>query len=289
MTSGIPPADYMNLHLGVPEERFDEAAGVLASLPLLGIEERFDELVISFTAADFLTIHPESLKNLLENRGIPAEILQIEPVVAQNWNAEFEQSLQPVVVSRRVVIAPSWAADAPAAEITLRIDPKMSFGTGYHPTTRMVCRFVEEYVRPGSRWIDAGAGTGVLAILAAKLGASAVFAFDNDDWSVDNCVENIALNGVKTTVRCERADVFTVPLPPSDGIAANLYRNLLIPVFPRFYEALHESCGTLLVSGVLVYDRDEICASAEAAGFRTVVVETEGEWIAAVFEVIMTP
>lgn len=284
MTSGLPDADYINLHLGIPEEQFDQAAGILASLPLLGIEERFDELVISFTATDFSMIHPESLQNLLAERGIAAKILQIEPIIAQNWNAEFEKSLLPVVVSPRVVIAPSWSLDVPAAEITLRIDPKMSFGTGYHPTTRMMCRFTEQYVRTGSHWIDAGTGTGVLAILAAKLGAANVYCFDNDEWSVENAVENIAHNGVAATVHCEQADIFTVKLPPADGIAANLYRNLLIPVFPKFYESLRESRGVLLVSGVLVYDRDEICAAAEQAGFRTVSVETEGEWIAALFQ-----
>jgi ribosomal protein L11 methyltransferase len=225
------------------------------------------------------------LQNLLAERGVAAEILQIEPIKAQNWNAEFEKSLLPVVVSPRVVIAPSWSTDVPAAEITLRIDPKMSFGTGYHPTTRMMCRFMEQYVRSGSRWIDAGTGTGVLAILAAKLGATGVFAFDNDEWSVNNTVENIAQNDVENIVRGEQADIFTVVLPPADGIAANLYRNLLIPVFPKFYEALRESRGVVIVSGVLIYDRDEICAAAEQNGFRTVHVETEGEWIAAVFEV----
>lgn len=285
MTSGLSNADYVNLHLGIPEEQFDEAAGILASLPLLGIEERFDELVISFTSADFSMIHPESLQNLLAERGVVAKILQIEPIVAQNWNAEFEKSLLPVVVSPRVVIAPSWSTDVPAAEITLRIDPKMSFGTGYHPTTRMMCRFAEQTVTKGSRWIDAGTGTGVLAILAARLGATSVYCFDNDEWSVENALENIDLNGVRDTVHCEQADIFTVHLPASDGIAANLYRNLLIPVFPKFYESLRESHGVLLVSGVLVYDRDEICAAAEQTGFRTVHVETEGEWIAALFRV----
>ncbi|GAB1430883.1 50S ribosomal protein L11 methyltransferase [Ignavibacteria bacterium] len=284
MTSAILEADYVNLRLGVPEERFDDAVGILSSLPLLGVEERFDELVISFKSADFAEITPERIHILFESSDIPVEVLQIEPVKAQNWNVEFEKSLQPVTVSERVVIAPSWSDDVPKAGIVLRIDPKMSFGTGYHPTTRMMCRFIEQYVRSGSRWIDAGTGTGVLAILAAKLGAAKVLAFDNDEWAAENCAENIGRNSVEAVVEYMQADIFTLELPAADCIAANLYRNLLLPTFPRFRQSLDESGGILLVSGVLVYDRDEICAAAEAAGFRTLAVESEGEWIAAVFE-----
>lgn len=284
MTSTILEADYVNLRLGIPDERFDEAVGILSSLPLLGIEERFDELVISFKSADFAEITPERIGTLFENSDIPVEILQIEPVKAQNWNYEFEKSLQPIIVSERVAIAPSWSDNVPQSEFILRIDPKMSFGTGYHPTTRMMCRFIEQYVSKGSYWIDAGSGTGVLGILAAKLGAAKVLTFDNDEWATENCAENIARNGAEDIVENMQADIFTLELPPADGIAANLYRNILLPTFSRFRKSLDESGGILLVSGILIYDRDEICAAAEAAGFRTLAVESEGEWIAAVFK-----
>ncbi len=284
MTSSISDADYINVHLHIPEEQFDIALGIISLLPMLGIEERFDELVISFTSIDFATISIEELENNLKNIGISVEIGQVEPLTAQNWNAEFEKSLQPVIVSERIVIAPSWAEDIPAAEIILRIDPKMSFGTGYHPTTRMVCQFLEQYVRPKSHWIDAGSGTGILSILAARLGASNIFAFDNDAWAVDNCAENIASNNVRDIVLCSQADVFFVDLPQSDGIVANLFRNLLVPVFPRFRKALTNSKGVLIVSGILVYDLEDICTAAESSGFHTLSVKSEGEWLAIAFE-----
>ena len=112
----------------------------------------------------------------------------------RNWNAEWEASIEPVVVNDRIVIVPEWRTEEFSQPLRLVITPKMSFGTGHHATTRMMCRLMEQYVQPDSTWIDVGTGTGVLAILAALLGARDVFAFDNDEWSFVNSQENIERN-----------------------------------------------------------------------------------------------
>jgi ribosomal protein L11 methyltransferase len=271
---------FINLHIAIPEEQFDLSFSALADFPFIGIEERIDEIVITFNAVDFSDALRTSLIDQLEIYSIDATLLSEDIIDDKNWNAEWEQSLEPVVVSSRIAISPTWKADEVSQEIVILINPKMSFGTGYHPTTRMVCRMLEETVTSNSRWIDAGTGTGVLAILAAKLGATYCFAFDNDEWSVENSRENIILNNVEKQVDCSQQDVFTVQLPESDGICANLYRNLLIPNFPKFYTTLKKPEGVLLVSGVLKYDVEEIITSAEAANFKHIHTELENEWAA---------
>jgi ribosomal protein L11 methyltransferase len=159
----------------------------------------------------------------------------------------------------------------------------MSFGTGQHETTRLVSRLMEKYVQPNQFWIDAGTGTGVLAILAVKLGAKSCYAFDNDIWSVENTLENIALNNVEDKIEVEQVEIDNIELPRADGIVANLFANLIIKNAPKFAKALPSS-APLLVSGILVYDKDEVISAAENAGFRFAEIIQEAEWVAIAFE-----
>ncbi|MBS1537554.1 MAG: 50S ribosomal protein L11 methyltransferase [Bacteroidetes bacterium] len=271
---------FVNLHLLILEEQFDLSYSVFNLFPFVGIEERIDEIVVTFNVQDYSTELNDVIINELKNIGVEASVLSVEIIDDKNWNAEWEESLEPVIVSERVAISPTWKSSEVPQEIVVLINPKMSFGTGYHPTTRMVCTLLEKTVDFGSRWIDAGTGTGVLAILAVKLGAEHCFAFDNDEWSVENSKENILINQVENQVECSQQDVFTVELPFSDGICANLYRNLLIPNFPKFYSALKRPNGVLLVSGVLKYDVEEIITAAESEHFIHIHTEIENEWAA---------
>jgi ribosomal protein L11 methyltransferase len=274
------PKKFINLHLSIPEEQFDLAYYALEQYPFIGIEESLDEMIISFHQLDYSHELRDSILVELTHSNIPVNVIKEDVIEDKNWNSDWEQSLAPVIVSDRVAITPEWKLQEVTQEITIIINPKMSFGTGYHPTTRMVCRLMEQNVKPESTWIDAGMGTGVLAILAAKLGAGSVFAFDNDEWSVNNAQENILVNTVSDVVESLQADVFTVELPASDGICANLYRNLLIPNFPKLHTSLSASHGCLIVSGILKYDIEEIIESAVAAGFTHEETAVENEWAA---------
>ncbi|MFN8358532.1 MAG: 50S ribosomal protein L11 methyltransferase [Candidatus Kapaibacterium sp.] len=274
------PKKFINLHLSIPEEQFDLAYYALEQYPFIGIEECLDELVVSFHQLDYSHELRDSIVEELTHSAIPVHVIKEDVIEDKNWNSDWEQSLEPVIVSERVAITPEWKLQDVTQEIKIVINPKMSFGTGYHPTTRMVCRLMEHAVREGSSWIDAGMGTGVLAILAAKLGARTVFAFDNDEWSVDNASENIDVNTVTGVVHSMQADVFTVELPPADGICANLYRNLLIPNFPKLRTSLLAAHGTLIVSGILKYDIEEIIEAAENTGFTHQETVVENEWAA---------
>ncbi len=273
------PTNYVLVTFAIPEEQSDLAMGVLSTYPLIGVEEGIDLITACFDQTVWQEEWATSIPSDLEAMGISTSILNQDVIPEQNWNAEWEQSIDPVVVNDRITIVPEWRVNEVDAPLKLIITPKMSFGTGHHATTRMMCCLVEKYVKAGDTWQDIGTGTGVLAILAAKLGAREVFAFDNNEWSIENANENIVRNEVEAQVRLEQANLQEMQLQQCDGLAANLYRHLVIPYATEFVNAVR-SGGIILVSGILKYDADEVTAPFLAQGCTLLETLTETEWCA---------
>ena len=273
------PKRYVLLTLSIPEEDMDLAMGVLSGYPLLGVEQGLDACTVCFEQNDWQQGYENSIVAELQQVGVAVELVKLSPEEDQNWNAEWEASIDPVVVNERIIIVPEWRAEEFSYPMTLVITPKMSFGTGHHATTRMMCRLMEVYAKPGDTWIDVGTGTGVLAIMAAKLGATSVYAFDNNEWSIVNSQENVARNAVEHIVRLEQVELQDVQLPRCNGLAANLYRHLVIPYAQAFIDAV-EPGGIILVSGILKYDRDDVAAPFLEAGCTLVDELAETEWCA---------
>jgi ribosomal protein L11 methyltransferase len=273
------PKRYVLLTLSIPEEDMDLAMGVLCGYPLLGVEQGLDACTVCFEQNDWQQGYENSIVAELQQVGVAVELVTLSTEEDQNWNAEWEASIDPVVVNERIIIVPEWRAEEFSYPMTLVITPKMSFGTGHHATTRMMCRLMEVYAKPGDTWIDVGTGTGVLAIMAAKLGATSVYAFDNNEWSIVNSQENVARNAVEHIVRLEQVELQDVQLPRCNGLAANLYRHLVIPYAQAFIDAV-EPGGIILVSGILKYDRDDVAAPFLEAGCTLVDELAETEWCA---------
>lgn len=274
---------YVLVTIAVPEEQFDLASAVFSTYPLVGVEERMDELTICFEQNDFHDGMEQSIMDELLALNVQASLVKVGTEEDQNWNAEWEKSIDPVIVNDRIVIVPEWkASDYASVPLRLIITPKMSFGTGHHATTRMMCLLTEEYVRPDEFWVDVGTGTGVLAILAVKLGARQAWGFDNSEWSVVNARENIAHNDVGDRVTVEESGLEDVKLPPCDGLMANLYRHLVIPYASTFVRAVKPG-GIILVSGILKYDIDEVCAPFMELGCAAEQTLHESEWAAVAF------
>jgi ribosomal protein L11 methyltransferase len=273
------PKRYVLLTLSIPEEDMDLAMGVLSGYPLLGVEQGLDACTVCFEQNDWQQGYENSIVAELQQLGVAVELVKLGIEEDQNWNAEWEASIDPVVVNERIIIVPEWRAEEFSYPMTLVITPKMSFGTGHHATTRMMCRLMEVYAKPGDTWIDVGTGTGVLAIMAAKLGATSVYAFDNNEWSIVNSQENVARNAVEHIVRLEQVELQDVQLPRCNGLAANLYRHLVIPYAQAFIDAV-EPGGIILVSGILKYDRDDVAAPFLEAGCTLVDELAETEWCA---------
>jgi ribosomal protein L11 methyltransferase len=197
----------------------------------------------------------------------------------ENWNREWEESITPIRVSDRFIIAPSWhPVDAADGCEVLVIDPKMSFGTGYHQTTRLMMRLLEHSITGGERVLDVGTGTGVLAIAAVRLGAADAVGVDIDEWSKENAEENIARNGVEG-----RVDVYHGSVERADGsydvICSNITRNDNIALFGDYRQRARPGCR-LLLSGFYTTDLDDIRSAAEAMNFAHIESLSEDEWAA---------
>lgn len=273
------PTRYVLLTMSIPEEDMDLTMGVLGGYPLLGVEQGLDECTVCFEQNDWQHGYEDSILNELERVGVHAKLVKLGTEEDQNWNAEWEASIDPVIVNERIIIVPEWRAAEFSYPMTLVITPKMSFGTGHHATTRMMCRLMEVYAKSGDTWVDVGTGTGVLAIMAARLGAKDVYAFDNNEWSIVNSHENVVRNAVEHIVRLEQAELQDVTLPRCNGLAANLYRHLVIPYAQSFIEAV-EPGGIILVSGILKYDKDEVAEPFLNGGCELVAELAESEWCA---------
>jgi len=210
----------------------------------------------------------------------PLPVFAVATIENIDWNAQWEKTIRPIRVGRRIVIAPSWHPHSPAAgDLVLTIDPKMSFGTGYHESTRLIVRLLENTVRPGDRVLDIGTGTGVLAIAALMLGAETAVGIDIDEWSEMNARENAEVNGVADRLTILKGTLADLPPGQFNLVMANIQRTVLVPMMDKMVQRLSHSAH-LLLSGLLLDDEEEISRSARAAGAHILSREIENEWVA---------
>jgi ribosomal protein L11 methyltransferase len=271
---------FINVKFSLLEEFFPYFYVVIENYNIEGIEELFDEIIVCFQNDNWNEEVKLELLNSLKEYIPDIKIINEEVIEDKNWNEEIEQNTPIIIINNKIGIAPQWKIEQLSTDIKIIINPKMSFGTGQHSTTKLVCQLLEKNVKSGDFWIDAGTGTGVLAILAKKLGASKVFAFDYDEWSVLNARENFELNDIEGEYVIEQHDVFDISLPNCDGIVANMFLNILDKTVDKFYKALKENKGNLILSGILKYDKDYIIERYCNNNFEHIETLEEDEWVA---------
>ena len=171
----------------------------------------------------------------------------------QNWNAIWESSFEPVIVKNFVAVRASFHPAQPQVKFDLIITPKMSFGTGHHATTALVMELMEEIDFKNKTIVDFGTGTGVLAILAEKLGAKNILAIDNDKWSIENAAENFELNDARSINLLNTGSLADVE--PMQIVMANINLNVLKINMPHFCRILKPK-GEIIFSGLLVNDKE---------------------------------
>lgn len=246
---------------------------LIAQLTVLGyegFEEQEDSLLAYIPAAAY---HETSLKSIAEASGLP---YQVEPVPATNWNALWESAFPPVVIDDYCAVRAPFHEPIAGVRYEILITPKMSFGTGHHATTAMMIRQMRNLPLQDAAVIDFGTGTGILAILAAGMGAVSVIAIDHDPLCQENAQENFQANGKN------QIDFLLAGTMPNeiraDAVLANVNRNLILRELPAFATALHPG-GHLLCSGLLVEDEEEVNVAARDEGLYPVVREQQGDWI----------
>ena len=231
---------------------------------------------------DLFTFLPDDAR-LDDVRGVVAAdesaVLEVREADAE----EVEREWPPTIgVSRagRIVVAPPWLAPDPAKDdIVIVIDPATAFGTGEHQSTRGVLRLMQGVIRPGDRVADLGAGSAVLAIAAARLGAARVAAIELDPEAIGNAEDNVRANGVGDRVVVIEGDAETL-LPhvaPVRVILANILSSVLISLLPAISSALSAD-GVAIFAGILLDEREDFVRALEGRAWRVEQEDVEGAW-----------
>lgn len=260
-------------------------SSVLWELNIDGISEEINCIKV-FTHDNSISesIIKKALEQLRKNNLIRNYEVQENVLYEKNWNEEWEKSREVIHISERIVIKPTFKQYEPKQnEIVITLDPKMSFGTGEHPTTKICISFLEKYIKPGMKVLDVGSGTAILSIVAAKLGASKVIALDIDEWSLANGAENVKLNQVDNIVEVRLCEMNEVEENNFDLIVANIQRNILIELAQAIKTRIKQN-GILILSGLLEMDRDAINNAFSSAGFEETDFIQMDEWIGIVFK-----
>ncbi len=216
----------------------------------------------------------------LENVGIlHREDIQISFTYQEmpniNWNEEWEKNFSPINVENKVLIRAEFHDPDPTMH-EIVIQPKMSFGTGHHPTTHLMIQQMLEMDFEGKKVLDMGCGTSVLAIFAKQKGAAEVTAIDIDEWSVENSIENAQRNGVDLKISQGTAENLGNEM--FDIILANINRNILISDIPAYVSVLNNG-GKLLLSGLCFFDVNDILEVCTSQGLILENQQQREEWI----------
>jgi ribosomal protein L11 methyltransferase len=292
----------------VPERLTDILAAETIGAGFEGTVEEKDRLVTYIRATDY---REQIIRDIIIRYSAMSAITwEVRLIREQNWNALWESNYEPVMIAGRVYVrAPfhqelsavssqlSASQDIPpegnasnagakqnakrAENFEIIIEPKMSFGTAHHETTAMMVEYILEEEVEGKKVLDMGCGTGILAILCARMGASEVVAIDNDDWAIINATENAGKNKTPR-ITVIQGDAGDIPGKDYHLILANINRNVLLDQIPA-YTARTIPGGRIILSGFLTDDLEMISEQAGISGLNFVDRHQKNNWVAARF------
>lgn len=261
-----------------PPDKQDELVAWLDDDDVSGILQEDDSVTVYADVA-----RADGVRVLLSGvpEGLLAGATSEETIADRNWNEEWERSITPITAGP-FRVRPTWEASAPPEGIRdIMIDPKMSFGTGHHESTRLLLSSLSGKVTSGSRFLDAGTGTGVLAFAALLLGAGRADAFDYDPLCIENATENAGLNDLSDRFYVFQDDGTTLAASIADSqyevITANINREVLRSMLPALSGRLNPG-GHLGLAGLLTSDASIMRADLDALGLVIVEENEEGSW-----------
>jgi ribosomal protein L11 methyltransferase len=257
---------------------------LIAQLADLGFESftEEDDGIRAYIPANGFTLEIETklasgdLKDLLKS-------YKSNLIKDQNWNAVWESAYEPVMIDNRCLIRAPFHAANPAIPYEIIIEPKMSFGTAHHETTRLMIQYLLDLSVKGKKVLDMGSGTGVLAILAALKGAGPVTAIDNEEWAYNNAIEN-ARNNNQEEILVLLGDASLLRNQHYDFVLANINRNILLNDIPEYRKCLSVG-GSLIMSGFYEEDLALISTKAFEFGMELISNKSDNHWTAASFVV----
>ena len=261
----------IQLSIEATEEQQEILISELQDTGASGFEQKEGELIAYYPESDF---NRNEVEHLLRAFTVTASTIS-----EQNWNALWESNFEPVVVGDFCAVRAHFHAPVGNTDNEIIITPKMSFGTGHHATTYMMMEQMKHLDFRGKAVFDFGTGTGILAILAEKLGAARIEAIDVDEWSIENTKENAERN------HCNRINVClstVIPAKSFDIILANINRNVILQYLPQLKNHVISN-GFLLLSGLMKNDEADIVEASREVGFRFIKQTEKGAWISLLF------
>ncbi len=244
--------------------------------------EGFEETTQSLKAyVPSSKVSTQMIEQLLYNNEFSHIGFSVEPIEQKNWNEEWEKNFEPVTIAGKIYIRAPFHQPQ-NSELEIVIEPKMSFGTGHHATTALVCEMMLDMNFKNKTVLDFGSGTGVLSILAEKLGASQVTAIDNEEWAFENCKENAERNHCSKilAIHSDDAHMFESKF---DVILANINRHVILYNLKQWTPLLNPT-GELIVSGILQSDEQSVKQEAALHGLGVKKILNRDGWIAISFQ-----
>lgn len=202
----------------------------------------------------------------------------------EDWSTAWKKHYKPFYISDKVVIKPSWEEyESKPGETIIELDPGMAFGTGTHETTRLCAELIEEYVKEGDIALDVGCGSGILAIIAAKLGARHVIAVDIDEVAARVANENCIINDVSDRISVIKGVLSDIEPQKADIVVANIIADVVIELSGQVPLYLKEG-GILLTSGIIRERKEDVIKAYIDKGLDYIKMLEMGEWVAIVFK-----
>jgi len=278
------PEDWIAVQLQIAPQVLEKISAALFALGAEGIQEENAAFTVYFAASNWNAETYLLLKQILDeaSSAFTEDRLRLSSFATQDWNAAWKRYFKPFRVSNYLVVCPPWEDYAPeAGEKVIIINPKMAFGTGHHESTRLALELMEKYYSPPQSFLDIGTGSGILAIYAARLGATKISATDVDDAALENAAENSRLNKVERVTRYFSGGLEAVPAEPYDVIAANINRRVLMEMVDDI--SPYAGAGSyLILSGLLIGDGPDVEERFRRRGWRLKERRRMNEWQALV-------
>ncbi|MCP4457090.1 MAG: 50S ribosomal protein L11 methyltransferase [Cytophagales bacterium] len=262
--------NWIGVHVTCPEELRDIVLAELSQLSFSTFEET-DSGISAYCGED--EWDERDVENVIGKHNSCS--YTYEQIAKTNWNEEWEKNYDPIAISDQCLVRATFHEPS-NVPYEIIINPKMSFGTGHHATTHLVLEYQLSLDHQNKKVMDVGCGTGVLAILAEKRGASSVLAFDIEDWCVENSEENCTLNSC-VGIMVEQMEIAAVHDMDFDIILANITKGIHRDQMSAYYKRLSKN-GHLIMSGFYGNDVDDLREVAEQQELEFVETKTRNEW-----------
>ena len=277
---------WIEINLDIPVAELENISAYLFAQGCEGINMTDDGIIMYFNLHRWSDEIKLGLVEYISHfvPGFGEKSFKITNLTEHDWLADWKKHFHSFRLGQRLTIRPPWEEyQAGQGEIVITINPKMAFGTGHHESTQLAIIEMERSLKQGANVLDVGTGSGILSIIAAKLGAGSVFGVDNDTEAIKNAYENAALNQVDKGVQFAMAPLEFVTPFEYDLVVANINRNVLLAYASRFSHYLVEH-GQIILAGILRSDEGIITGTYQEQGFRVIRRNIMREWLSLLLE-----